>query len=173
MSMSDDRDAALAAFEKAHTEFAAAMEETPTAALRYRPAGEDYALGGLAVHVGQVLEKYARVLDAMRAADFGSVNEPPLPPTSEVDTALVRDGFDDHTRAAVLERVRGAHARVITALCAVPDDAFRRAAPVTYAGAGEPFATSPADVLGWVHDHYSEHIHQVIDLRSTWASTQT
>ncbi|MDQ6675443.1 MAG: DinB family protein [Chloroflexota bacterium] len=171
--MGDDRHAALAAFDQAHTQFAAAIEETPTAALRYRTAGEDYALGGLAVHVGQVLEKYARLLDAIRAAAFGTVTEPPLPASSEADTALVREGFDDHTRAAVLERVRGAHARVISAVRAVPEDAFRRAAPVTYAGAGEPFATSPADVLGWVHDHYGEHIDQVVDLRSTWATTQT
>ena len=32
---------------------------------------------------------------------------------------------------------------------------------------------SPADVLGWVQHHHSEHIHQVMDLRSAWASTQT
>jgi hypothetical protein len=169
--MNTDRDVALAAFDQGRAEFAAVLEQTPSAALRFRPAGEDYALGGLAIHVAQVLEKYARVLEAMRAADFGPVPEPPLPAASEADTALVRDGFDDDMRAAVLERVRRAHARVVAAIRAVPDDAFHQAMPVTYAGAAEPFATSPADVLGWVHAHYAEHVRQVTDLSSAWTTT--
>jgi hypothetical protein len=169
--MSTDRDGALTAFDQRHAEFTAALEKTPSAALRFRPAGEDYALGGLAIHVAQVLDKYARVLEAMRGADFGSVAEPPLLATSEADTALVRDGFDDATRAAVLERVRGAHASVVAAVRAVPDEAFHRATPVMYAGATEPFATSPADVLGWVHAHYAEHVRQVTDLSSAWTTT--
>lgn len=170
--MTTDQAVALTAFDQRRAEFAAALEETPAAALRFRPAGQDYALGGLAIHVAQVLEKYARVLEAMRAADFGPVAEPPLPAASEADTALARDGFDDATRAAVLERVRGAHASVVAAVWAVPDEAFHRAAPVTYAGATEPFATSPADVLGWVHDHYAEHVRQVTELRSAWAHAE-
>jgi DinB superfamily len=164
-----EREAALAAFDRAHAAFAAALAETPAAALRYRPAGEDYALGGLAVHVAQVLDKYARVLEAMRAADFGPVDEPPPAAASEAEAALVRDGFDAEQRPLMLERVRAAHAGVVAGVRAVPAGAFRRAAAVRYVGASEPYATSAADVLGWVGDHYGEHTEQIGQLQAAWA----
>jgi hypothetical protein len=170
MAENEQRDMALTKFDQAHAAFAAAVEATPAAALRYRPAGEDYALGGLAIHVAEVLEKYERVLRAMRAADFGPVTEPSAE-ASEDDAALVRDGFDDGQRQAVLERVRAAHTSLADAVRAFPEDAFRRAAPVTYAGSAEPYPTTPADVLGWVHAHYDEHVVQIADLRDAWAAT--
>jgi hypothetical protein len=165
----NERDLALSNFDQAHAAFAAAVEATPAAALRYRPAGEDYALGGLAIHVAQVLDKYARVLRAMRAADFGPVTEPSAE-ASQGDAALIRDGFDDGQRRSVLERVRAAHMSVADAVRAFAEDGFRRAAPVTYAGSAEPYPTTPADVLGWVHAHYDEHVAQIADLRRAWAA---
>jgi DinB superfamily len=171
--MSMERDVALTAFDQAHREFALALAETPVDALRYRPTGEDYALGGLAIHVAHVLEKYARVLEEIRRAEFGPVTEPPEAVTNETDAALIRDGSAGDERVAVLERVQHAHAVVAGAVRALPADTFHRTAPVTYSGADQPFATSPADVLSWVNDHYREHTQQIADLRSTWVAAQT
>lgn len=170
MLVPDDREDALNAFDSAGAVFVAelSVDRTPAPALRYRPAGEDYALGGLIIHVAQVLEKYAGLLEAIRSADWEPVTEPAAPTAGEVDAALVRDGFDEEARVAVLGRVGTAHARLVGAVRAVPGDAFHRAAPVTYAGAAGPFETSPADVLGWVRDHYDEHVRQAADLRSAW-----
>ena len=64
MTSTQDRDAVLSAFDEARAEFEAALRRAPDAALRYKPDGEDYALGGLVVHVSDVLRRYARVLDS-------------------------------------------------------------------------------------------------------------
>jgi hypothetical protein len=47
---------------------------------------------------------------------------------------------------------------------------FTRQAAVTFSGSSEPYQTSPADVVGWVRDHYREHTQQIADLVSAWAS---
>ena len=65
-----EQEAALADFDRARTEFEEAVRRAPDAALRYRASGDDYALGGLVVHVMQVLDHYARVLAAIHAADW-------------------------------------------------------------------------------------------------------
>ena len=44
-----DRATVLADLDQSQTDFEAAVQRAPDAALRYRPAGEDYALGGLVV----------------------------------------------------------------------------------------------------------------------------
>jgi len=64
--------ARLAEFDAARLEFEEAVRAAPDAALRFKPEGEDYALGGLVVHVAQVLRRYATVVDTIRAADWGS-----------------------------------------------------------------------------------------------------
>src|SRR5438105_8336827 len=97
----DGRDHALAAFDRARADFEESVRRAPDAALRYRPAGEDYALGGLVVHVTDVLTRYALLIDAIRAADWQPLTSPDAP-TSEQDTALIRDGFGGETRAAVI-----------------------------------------------------------------------
>ena len=53
----DDRDAIVAGFDQSRQEFEEAVRRAPDAALRFKPLGEDYALGGLVVHVSQVLRE--------------------------------------------------------------------------------------------------------------------
>src|SRR5258708_34680820 len=61
------REAALADFDIARAEWESAFAQVPDAALAYLKPGDDYALGGLQVHVNWVLVHYGRVLDAIRA----------------------------------------------------------------------------------------------------------
>jgi hypothetical protein len=68
-----DRDAALADFEAARLEWESAFAQVPDGALAYLKAGDDYALGGLQVHVNWVLTHYRRVLDGMIAGRFGDL----------------------------------------------------------------------------------------------------
>jgi hypothetical protein len=164
-----DRDAALAAFEQNRTAFEEAVRRAPDAALRFRAPDEDYALGGLLVHVTQVLQRYTGVLDAIHAADWQTPTAPP-DQTSDADAALIREGFGADRRAEILDRLRAAHSALVQAVLAEPADWFSRKAPVTYAGSNEPYPTSPADVVGWVRDHYAEHTKHIADLVSAWAS---
>jgi hypothetical protein len=164
------RDAALAAFDQSRMDFEEAVRGAPDAALRYRAPGEDYALGGLVVHVTQVLGYYAQVLDAIHAADWQTPTAPPSV-TSDADAALIRDGFGGDSRSGFLARMRDAHSALVDAVRAEPSEWFSRKAPVTYSGSNEPYPTSPADVVGWVRDHYVEHTQQIADLISGWAST--
>jgi hypothetical protein len=162
------REAALAEFDRARAQFEDALRRAPDAALRYRAPGEDYALGGLVVHVKQVLEHYTDVLDAIHTADWQTPKAPPSE-TSAHDAALIRDGFGGDIRSDILAQLRDAHTALVNAVGAEPPDWFSRQAPVTYSGSSEPYPTSPADVVGWVRDHYAEHTRQIADLVSAWA----
>src|SRR5437870_5045223 len=142
------RDAALADFDRARAEFEEAVRRAPDAALRYRAPGDDYALGGLVVHVTQVLNHYTEVLNAIHTADWQSPMAPPSQ-ASEAEAALIRDGFGGDNRSEILGQLRDAHSALVDAVRAEPAEWFSRQAPVTYAGATAPYPTSPADVLGW------------------------
>ena len=164
----DDRDAVMAGFDQSRQEFEEAVRRAPDAALRFKPLGEDYALGGLVVHVTQVLRHYAGVVDAIRAAEWQALHAPDNGPTAE-ETALIHSGFGGNARASVLDDMRSAHTRLVDAIRGSAPDAFRRQAPVTYSGASDAYPTSSADVLGWVQDHYNEHTQQIADLVTAWA----
>ena len=166
--MAEGRDTSLSEFDHARLEFEESIRRAPDAALRFKPAGEDYALGGLVVHVSQVLRKYAGVLEAVQQANWGAVGEPESQDSAE-EAALIRDGFAATQRVAVLDDMRNAHTALVTQIRQAPADAFARQAPVTYSGSREPYPTSQSDVLGWVLDHYNEHTQQVADLISAWS----
>jgi hypothetical protein len=166
--LGQDRDAALADFDRARAEFEEAVRRAPDAALRYRAPDDDYALGGLVVHVTQVLGHYTEVLDAIHTADWQSPTAP-AGHTSEGEAALIRDGFGGDSRSDILGQLRDAHTALVNAVLAEPAEWFSRQAPVTYSGSTEPYPTSPADVIGWVRDHYTEHTQQIADLVTDWA----
>jgi hypothetical protein len=164
----DDRDAVVAEFDHSRQEFEEAVRRAPDAALRFKPPGEDYALGGLVVHVAQVLRHYAEVVDAIRVAEWQALHAPDNGPTAE-ETTLIHTGFGGDARASVLEDMRSAHAALVDAIRVSAPDAFRRQAAVIYSGASDAYPTSAADVVGWVQDHYKEHTQQIADLVSAWA----
>jgi hypothetical protein len=164
-----DANTQLGEFDAARLAFEESIRRAPDAALRFKPAGEDYALGGLVVHVSQVLRKYAGVVDAIRAADWQAVDEPRASETAE-EAALIREGFDGPSRVGVLDDMRAAHSALLDAVRLAPSDSFERKAPVTYSGSREPFATSPSDVVGWCLDHYKEHVQQVGELIEAWSA---
>src|SRR2546426_68901 len=76
-------DEALADFERARAEWEAALADVPDEALGYLKPGDDYALGGLQVHVNWVLLHYRRILDGLVAGGFAPLD--PLDPAGEND----------------------------------------------------------------------------------------
>jgi hypothetical protein len=154
---------ALVDFGRTRDELEAAFRAVPDEALRYLPEGDEYALGGLAVHVTEVLAHYSHVLDEMRAAGFQEVRVVEPPPSE-----AVRVGFGGDARGAVFESMRAAHDRLAANVGMLAGDDYTRKAPVYYGTAAEPVDTSAADIMGWMIGHYRDHAKQVADMLATW-----
>src|SRR5256885_14240388 len=103
----DDREAVVAGFDQRRQQFEEAVRRAPDAALRFKPPGEDYALGGLVVHVAQVLRHYAGVVDAIRAAEWQALHAPDDGPTAG-ETPLIHARFGGDARVSLLEYMRSA-----------------------------------------------------------------
>jgi hypothetical protein len=165
-----ERDAALARFEQERRGFEASFATAPDEALRYVPRGEDYTLGGLVVHVSDVLIHYALVLDRMRGARFEQVRVvDPEDAATRRRKGMIGAGYDGAERAGVLQEMRSAHDRLAAGIRSLAADEYTRKAPVLDgADAEEPYATGAGDILGWVSDHYREHADQIQELLGKW-----
>lgn len=163
-----DRESALSDFEKARGEWEAAFAKVPDAALTYLKPGDDYSLGGLQVHVNWVLEHYRRVLDGIIAARFGQIG--PQDPAGAEDRARegARRGLAEDERGPTLDEMEQFHAAVRATCAKLAEADWSRKAPVVYGEGQDPYPTSPDDIVGWLRDHYREHVDQSADLVEEW-----
>jgi len=166
-----DRDAALADFDEARAAWAAVFARVPDGALRYLKPGDDYSIGGLQVHVNWVLVHYRRVLEALIAGHFTALE--PLTTAAEWATAGARAkaGIDAPQRQELLDEMAELHTSVAATSRGVAVDDWNRKTPVTYTPGEAPFPTSPDDVLGWLRNHYREHVEQCPALVAEWLTT--
>jgi hypothetical protein len=162
------RDEALTDFEASRKEWEAALAQVPDEALAYLKPGDDYALGGLQVHVNGVLLHYRRILDGMIAGGFGALA--PLDPPGESDEVNKRAkaGLTGDGRRAALAEMAASHKAVLDAVKKLPEESWSRKAPVVYGARQDPFPTSPEDIIGWLSDHYREHVQQCPELVASW-----
>ncbi|TMC82614.1 MAG: hypothetical protein E6J06_10585 [Chloroflexi bacterium] len=163
-----ERDAALADFEAAREEWEAAFSRVPDGALTYLKPGDDYALGGLQVHVNWVLAHYRRVLDGIVAARFAEIGPQDPPGAEEKALAGAKRGLQPAERQKSLEEMEQLHGGVRAAALDLPASDWARKGPVVYGSGQEPYATSPEDILGWLRDHYREHVEQSAALVEEW-----
>ncbi len=165
-----DRETALAEFGRKREEYERSYDSVPDEALSYVPQGEDYTLGGLAVHVTDTLYHYRNVLDIMKnAGDQPVRNVDPEDDAKRQRDELVHKGFGGSEKQRVFEELRAAHRDVEQRVRAMPESEYPRKIGVLYgADAQEPYATNGGDVLGWLTDHYQEHIDQVAELMGKW-----
>jgi ketosteroid isomerase-like protein len=159
--------AALKSFDAAQETYLSAFAKVPAKAMSYLKAGDDYSIGGIAVHVVFVLEHYTNVLDTIAAADFAECR--PQDPTGLEARALAKaksplSPEEVNTELAQTKRLHVALAKRIDSL----SEAWSRKAPTWYGDAAEPFPTGPADVLQWVTDHYLEHVPHMKQLVEDW-----
>jgi len=68
-----NRNVALTEFDRALADYEHAYDPVPDEALKFVPSGEDYTLGGLAVHVADVIYHYDRVFDLIHGSGFQQV----------------------------------------------------------------------------------------------------
>src|ERR1700694_763564 len=127
-----EREAALADFEAARKEWESAFAKVPDDALGYLKPGDDYALGGLLVHVNWVLTHYRRVLDGIVAGRFGQLG--PQDPPGEGETAVqkAKVGLVSAQRAKALNEMGRLHMAVVTAVSRLPEGDWVRKAAVIY-----------------------------------------
>jgi hypothetical protein len=166
-----ERETALADFDRARAEWEAAFARVPDTALDYLKPNDDYALGGLQVHVNWVLRNYLSLLHAIVAAQFAEIQP-------EVDRAAEREALDGANRGLqgaerqqALDSMSELHGQVCVTIEALPEGDWARKAPVIYGPGQEALPTSPDDVLGWLRDHYREHVVQSADLIEEWRAS--
>ena len=168
---STDRETALDGFARARDELEAAFSDVPDAALTYCPEGDDYALGGLVLHVTQVLEHYTHVLASIRSGEFGEVRVPADAEEVERRRATrLKAGLSGDQRPAVIVALRSAHDQLVAGVRALSSGQYARKAPVYFGDASEPDEIGAPDILGWMTDHYRDHTRQVADLAAAWKS---
>jgi len=167
-----DREAALADFELARSEWEAAFAKVPDDALGYLKPGDDYALGGLQVHVNWVLIHYRRVLDGIVAGKFGQLGpqDPPGEALGAVEKA--KSGLAAGQRAKAMDEMGRLHTMVATTVTRLPEEDWLRKADVVYGDGQDAYPTSPEDIVGWLRDHYREHVQQSAELIGEWQATR-
>ena len=159
--------AALAAFTAARDKYLETMRSVPPGASEYLKPGDDYSLGGIAVHVNYVLEHYTNVLDALLAGGFAECR-PEDPAGLEVRAkARAKEALHADDVVAEIAATERLHQQLTGVIGGMAAD-LERKAPVWYPGGAEAYPTSAADVLGWLTDHYSEHVPQLEALASEW-----
>lgn len=163
-----DRDAAVKDFDAARAEWESTFAQVPDAALAYLKPGDDYALGGLQVHVNWVLVHYSRVLEGIKA-DPHSALEPLDKPGEPVDANhRAKAGLTAVERKQSLDEMAGLHRFVKETAAGISAADWSRKTPVVYGEGQDPYPTSPDDVLGWLRDHYREHVEQCPQLIASW-----
>ena len=164
----------LARFGAARDAFLAAFTQAPDAALPYTPAGDEYALGVLPLHLQDSMNHYLDVYARMAGASYG-----PVDMTSDPDHAAQE--AEQHQRltvtkprsadrAGLLSDLAATHQRVRDHFTALDDATVARQANVIYSAGSDPYPTSVADILGWLTDHYDEHTEQTGQLLARWQS---
>lgn len=164
----------LARFDTARDAFLAAFAEAPDDALPYTPAGEEYALGVLPLHLQDSMNHYLDVYTRMVGADYGPVDLTSDPShaahEAELHQRLVITKPTGADRAAMLGDLAATHQRIRDRFADLDDATVARQADVIYSPGTAPYPTSVADIMGWLTDHYDEHVAQTAQLLERWRS---
>jgi hypothetical protein len=166
------RPEALRTFEQARSDFKQAYADVPDAALHYLPEGDDYALGGLIVHVANAMENYVKLLGRMRSEGFRQTRSAEGSGETPEMLEALKHGFDGPERARHWSRLDGVHAALVNEVNALGENDFQRPAPVLFGTATEPMQTTAAMIMGWMIDHYRDHVGQVRDMLGEWQSDE-
>ena len=167
-----DRERELADFDHARDDFERAYASVPAEALDYTPEGEDYSLGYLIPHVTASIQRYSRLLDALKAAEYEEVRLVAQPEEDAVpvktDTSGPEADVKADPNAGMFAEMELAHDRLAAQMREMAHEQYGTQSPVYYEGATEIYPTSAHDITGWLIDHYKEHIAQVADMLKGW-----
>ncbi|MEN9328698.1 MAG: hypothetical protein RI947_1506 [Candidatus Parcubacteria bacterium] len=160
----------ILSFQKSADDFVGAFRAIPAQALAYKPQGDDYTVGGLIVHVLDVMKKYGSVLDSI----VNSSKKEPVRSDhsiSKQEEQWIKEGIGEEERVTFLKEVESLQKSLMERLGDLSEEQYGTKTPVIYENADEPYPTSPADLLGWLKDHYIEHVVQIEKIVKEWKKT--
>src|SRR5205807_6009101 len=128
-----ESNAVLAAFTAARDEYLQTMRRVPEGASEYLKPGDDYSLGGIAVHVNFVLEHYTNVLNALIAGGFAECRPEDPPGLHERANARAKESLPAGEVAGELATTEKLHGHVSGLIGGIAADLDRKA-PVWYPG---------------------------------------
>jgi hypothetical protein len=171
-----DRESALAKFDHARDDFEAAFARVPDEALEWKPEGDDYTIGFLVPHVISSITNYSALLDRIETGGYGAQ----VAPGWEEDKTLTDSIAMLHAiyaagagRTAILDELDTAHDRLAARLRKLAYEEYSLQSPVHYGGSPDPFPTSAHDILGWLTDHYYEHVPHIEQLLEGWQKSKS
>jgi hypothetical protein len=167
-----ERNVALADFELARKEWETAFGYVHDDALDYLKPGDDYALGGLQVHVNWVLTHYRRVMDGIVEGGFEQLGPQDGPGDADAAANKAKAGLGRRERTRSLDEMGRLHVAIVAACTKLPESDWSRKAAVIYGEGQDPYPTSPEDIVGWLCDHYREHVQQSADLIGDWEASR-
>jgi ketosteroid isomerase-like protein len=162
-----ESEAALKSFGSSRDAYLNAMAKVPPDAYGYLKPGDDYSVGGIAVHVNFVLEHYQNVLTALIASGLSECRPQDPPGLAEQANARAGSSLTAEEVRSELARTAELHDVVIETAGSLSGN-WSSQAPVWYPGSTEVYPTSAADVLQWLIDHYQEHVPQIQALVEEW-----
>ena len=143
----------------ARGEFAAAFTGVPDAALGYRGASDQYALSGIVVHLTATVDHYRRVVEGLIDREFKPFALQPQDPGVEAAHAKrCQTGFGAGERDEAFALLEAAHDDLAEAVLTVQPQDYARRVAITYKAGDTAHDTSPADIVGWLREHYRQHI---------------
>jgi hypothetical protein len=167
-----DKEAALAQFDSARDAFLAALQAAPDESLTFLRGGDIYAIGGLAVHCNRVLKHYRRVLEQLADTNEGGFRATDPPGENEEANRRALAGLAPAERSPELAELAALHLAVRESALALPAATWEEKKPVFYGDAAEAYPTSPDDVVGWLRDHYEEHVPHAGELLAEWRASR-
>src|SRR3989442_8061845 len=130
---------AVADLDAARDAFVGAYEDVPDPALVWLKPGDDYALGGIVIHVQNSADEYTATLQRLVDAGFRDTEYPAEDP-AELGHVLARAraGIGMGERATAFMDLARSHDRLARLARGVPEFAFDRLVAVTYPSAAAP-----------------------------------
>lgn len=158
-------------FNQAKDKFVQAFTGIPLQALTFRPMTDDYSIGGLIVHVIDVIDGYVSVLH--QVLDFNGSPVYSKKNTSESYKKSMRDGISLLEKEMFLKRLNEVHSQFCQSINKLDPSIYSKKVDVYYDKADKPYPTSPSDLLKWLKDHYLEHtVPQIEKLLRQWQQSE-
>jgi hypothetical protein len=163
------RDEALAKMDAAHAAIADAFAAMPDGALAWLKPGDDYAIGGIVIHLIGSLDGYIGTLAAIHAAGYRDTAGPGEDDAVvEAQLAHARRGLAPAERAATFAEMKAKHLSLADLARRATEAQFATLLGVTYPGDDVPYPTSVALVVQWMTEHYADHVPHAQALLAEW-----
>jgi hypothetical protein len=108
------------------------------------------------------------VLDGIKADPYHQLQPLDRPGESTDVNKRAKAGLTAPERKPSLDEMSRLHRSVREAAAGIAEADWSRKTPVVYGEGQDPYQTSPDDVLGWLREHYREHVHQCPELIASW-----